>query len=96
MVDGAKRGPARGVVSFKSVSRCKAFGEANPDPMRFIGSNGGLGVLVRAGLVIPPSLVNSAIEAMLVVLQFDILEAARETGELGDFKELRVGLVSNA
>lgn len=36
---------------------------------------GGLGVVVRAGLVIPPSLVRSAVDAALAILMIDLRRA---------------------
>ena len=58
---------------------------------------GGLGVFVLAGLVRPPSLVSSAVDAMLALLCVDAWERAREGGQVllidGD---LGVGLVRRA
>ena len=42
---------------------------------RFSSGIGGLGVLVRAGLVKPVSLVKSAVEAMLILLVMERLRA---------------------
>ena len=52
----------------------KPLGVSSPSPWYSVAGSGGLGVLVRAGLVRPPSLVNSAVDGALAMLDVDTLE----------------------
>jgi hypothetical protein len=57
---------------------------------------GGLGVVVRAGLVSPPSLVRSAVEMLLTTLWFDVVDCARLIEVSTAETPRRLGLVSSA
>lgn len=66
--------------------------------MRFVEGQGGLGVFVRAGLVIPPSLVSSAVDAPLALLCVEADDCARDAGRVSAVEKdfCRSGLVWKA